>query len=91
MQAEYTRTLCIRTIHVPNKFNKAIVMPTKKVECATHRNWSQKFHTCFHCSPCNNGDFRAYYSILRLGDKKNVVVNIIIHVSFVLNSSGIFL
>ena len=40
------RTLCIWTIHVPNENNSAIVIPTIRGECATHRSFSQKRHTC---------------------------------------------
>ena len=46
VQLKFTRTFCIWTIHVPNEVNSAIVIPTIKVECATHRNCSQLFHTC---------------------------------------------
>ena len=36
MHASYIRTHCIRTIHVPNKFNKVIIKPmTIKCECVT--------------------------------------------------------
>ena len=41
MQAKFTQTLCIWTIHIPNENNSAIVEPTITCECATQRNCSQ--------------------------------------------------
>ena len=46
MQAKFTQTLCIWTIHVPKENNGAIVISTTRGECATHRNCSKLFHTC---------------------------------------------
>ena len=46
VQAKFTQTLCIWTIHFPNENNSAIVIPTIRGECATHCNCSQKCHTC---------------------------------------------
>ena len=46
VQSNFIRTLCIWTIHVPNENNNAVIIPTIKVECATHRNSSQKDYTC---------------------------------------------
>ena len=45
-QAKFTQTLSIWKIHVPNDINDAIVIPTISGECTTHRNCSQKCHTC---------------------------------------------
>ena len=45
VQANFTRTLCFWTLHVSNENNSAIVIPTIRGECATHRNCSQKCHT----------------------------------------------
>ena len=45
VQAKFTRTLCIRTIHVPNEKNNAVVIPTTRGECATHRKSPQIIHT----------------------------------------------
>ena len=46
VQAKFTRTLCIWTIRVSNERNSAIVIPIIRGECATHRNCSQKCHSC---------------------------------------------
>ena len=46
LQAKFTRTFCIWTIHVSNENNSANVIPTIRDECATHRNCSQKGQTC---------------------------------------------
>ena len=46
VQAKFTQTLCIWTIHVPNEKNSAIVKPTMRGECTTHCNCSQRCHTC---------------------------------------------
>ena len=46
VQAKFTQTLCIWTIHVPNENNSAIVIPTTRGECTTHCNCSHKRHTC---------------------------------------------
>ena len=61
VQAKFTRTLCIWTIHVPNENKSVIVIPTIKGEWATHRNCSQIIHTCLQrniCS-CRDGEFRV--------------------------------
>ena len=50
VQAKFTQTLCIWTIHVPNENNSAIVIPTIRGECTTHCNCSQLFHTCVQLS-----------------------------------------
>ena len=46
VQAKFTQTLFIWTIHVPNENNSAIVIPTVGGECTTHCNCSQKCPTC---------------------------------------------
>ena len=46
VQAKFTQTLCIWTIHVLNENNSAFVIPTIKGECTTPCNCSQKCHTC---------------------------------------------
>ena len=46
VQAKFTRTLCIWTIHVPNENDSAIVIPTISGDCATKCNCSQNCHTC---------------------------------------------
>ena len=50
----------VRTIHVPNKFNNAIVIPKSRRECATPRRCSHYFHTCLLSKDgsCRGGDFR---------------------------------
>ena len=45
VQAMFTQTLCILTKHVPNENKSAIVIPTIRRECTTHRYWSQLFDT----------------------------------------------
>ena len=37
VHAMYAQTDCIRTIHVPNMFDNAVVKPTMRGECAKHR------------------------------------------------------
>ena len=46
VQAKFTQTLCVWTIHVPNENNDAIVIPTIRGECTTHCNCSPKCHIC---------------------------------------------
>ena len=46
VQAMFTRTLCIWTKAVLNENITAVVIPTIRSECATHRNCSQFLHTC---------------------------------------------
>ena len=60
VHAKYTRTHCIRTIHVPNRFKNANVKPGTKGEGTTHRDWSQKFHTCLQrkIGSFRGGEFR---------------------------------
>ena len=60
VQAKLTRTLCIWTIRVHNKYNSAIVIPTIRGEGVTHFNRSQLFHTCLQriTGSCRDGDFR---------------------------------
>ena len=60
MPANFTRTLWIWTIHVPNENNSAIVLPTIRGECATHRNCFQLFHTCLQriIGYCRDGEIR---------------------------------
>ena len=43
VQAKFTQTLCIWTIHVPNENNSTIVIRTIS---ATHHNCSEKCYTC---------------------------------------------
>ena len=45
VQAKFTQTLRNWTIHFSKVNNIAIVIPTIRGECATHRNCSQKCHT----------------------------------------------
>ena len=47
VHAKYTRTHFVRTRHAPNKLNYALVVPTIRGECATHRNCSQLVLTFF--------------------------------------------
>ena len=59
VQAQFTRTICIRTTHVPYEINSAIILPTSRSECATHRNCSQLFHTCLQrniMASCRDGE-----------------------------------
>ena len=60
VQAEFTQTLCIWKIHVPNENNSATVIRTIRGECTTHRNCSQLFHTCLqrNISSCRYGENR---------------------------------
>ena len=60
VQAKSTRSLCIRTKHVPSEINSAIVIPTIRDECATYRNFSELFHSCLqrNISSCKDGNFR---------------------------------
>ena len=44
VHAKFTRIHFFRTIHVPNEVKSAIVLPTIRGECDTHRNCYQKFH-----------------------------------------------
>ena len=59
VQAEFTQTLCIWTIHVANENNFVTVIPTIRVECTKHCNFSQLFHTCLHrnIGSCRDGEF----------------------------------
>ena len=63
VQAKFIQTLCIWPIHVPNKNNSAIVIPTIRVECTIHCNCSRLFHTCSKrkIAPCREGEFRDGY------------------------------
>ena len=60
IKANFLRTHFVRTIHVPKKFNIALVIPTIKGECATHRNCSQFSHTSLqrNIGSCRSGEFR---------------------------------
>ena len=60
LQAKYIRAQCIRTIHVPKKFNNANVKPRNRSECATHRNFSQFFYLCLqhNIGTCQSAKFR---------------------------------
>ena len=46
VQASFTQTLCVLTIHFSKKNNSAIVIPRIGGECATHCNCFQKCHNC---------------------------------------------
>ena len=46
VQAKFTQTLFIWTIHVPDEKNSAIVIPTIRGEYTTHCSCSQNCHTC---------------------------------------------
>ena len=46
VQANFTQTLCIWTIHVPDEKNSAIVIPTIRNEWVTRCNCFQNCHTC---------------------------------------------
>ena len=62
VHAKYIRTYCNRTIHVPNKFYNAIVIPRIRGDCTTHRSCSQLFHTCLQrniIDYCRGGGFRG--------------------------------
>ena len=48
LQATFSQTVCIWTIHVPNDNNDTIVIPTIS---ATHRNYSEKCYTCKQQKP----------------------------------------
>ena len=41
VHAKYTRTQCVGTIHVPNKFVRAFLIPTIRGDCATRRYCSE--------------------------------------------------
>ena len=58
VQAKFTQTLCIWTIHVPNDTNSAIVIPTIRGDCTTHCNCSRLFHTCLqrNIGSCRDGE-----------------------------------
>ena len=59
VQATFTQTLCIWTIHVPNENNSTIVIPTIRGECTAHCNCSQFIHTGLQLNigSCRDGDF----------------------------------
>ena len=46
VQAKFTQTLCIRTIHISNEYNSVIIIPKIGSECATPCDCSQKCHAC---------------------------------------------
>ena len=46
VEAKFTLTLCIWTIHVPNDNIGTFVIRTVRGQCATHCYCSQKYHTC---------------------------------------------
>ena len=46
VQAKFSQTLCIWTIHLSNENNSAIVIPTIRGGCTTHCSCSQKSYTC---------------------------------------------
>ena len=60
VQAKFTQTLGIGTIHVPNENISAIVITTIRGECTTHCNCSRLFHTSLqrNIGSCRNGEFR---------------------------------
>ena len=60
VEAKFTQTLCIWTIHVPNDNISAIVIPTIRDECATHCKCSQLFDTCLqrNIDSWRDGEFR---------------------------------
>ena len=60
LHEKFTRTLCIRTIQVPNEISSAIVITTIRGACTTHRNCSHLFHTCLQriISSYRGGEFR---------------------------------
>ena len=60
LQAKFTRTLCIRSKHVPNDINSALVILPIRGDCATHCNGFQIFHTCLqrNFGSCRDGEFR---------------------------------
>ena len=60
VHANYARQHYVRTLHVPNKFNNAIVIPTLMGEYATHRNCSQYFQKRLQCNigSCRGGEIR---------------------------------
>ena len=60
VKANFTRTPCIWTTHVPYDDNSAIVIPTIRGEIVTHRNCSQFFHFCLqrNIGSCRDREFR---------------------------------
>ena len=60
VHAKHIRTHCIRTIDVPIYFDFAIAIMTISGECATHRNSSQKIHSCLQrkIGSGKSGEFR---------------------------------
>ena len=67
VQAKFTRTLCIRTMHVPNVYtvlkvenSSFIVIPTIRGERATNRKCSHLIHTCLQriIRSGRDGEFR---------------------------------
>ena len=60
VQAKFTRTLCIWTIHVHIENNTDIVIPTIRGAGATRRYCSHLSHTCLqrNIGSCREGEFR---------------------------------
>ena len=54
---------CVRTLHVPDEFNKSIVTQTIRGYWATYRNCCSLLHTCLQhkISSCRGVDFRRTY------------------------------
>ena len=58
--AKFLRNQFDRTRHVPNKCNYAIIIPTTRDWCATHRKNSQLINTCLqrNIGSCRGGELR---------------------------------
>ena len=58
---KHIRAHCIRTKHVPNKFNIALVIPSMRGECLAHHYCTQLIHTCLRPNngSCRDGEFRV--------------------------------
>ena len=59
VQTKCTRTFCIRTKHVPNEINSAIILPTNRGESTSYCKCSQFLPTCLqrNIGSCRSGDF----------------------------------
>ena len=58
VHAKFSGTHFVRTKHVPNKIFIAFLKPIIRFGCATHRDFSQMFHTCFQrmIDSCGSGE-----------------------------------
>ena len=53
--AKFPKTHCFQTKYVSNIFRNAMVTQTFRVQCATNRNCSQKFHICLQLYIASSG------------------------------------